>query len=136
MSDIEKHLWLYDTGFFSPTRTAFDHMRSEEEGPYNSWKDFMTAGPFNCNCLCGEPILWWFWRIKGNYLGNDRILDSDIHDYGDDEYTTYDRDIVTLIYGAWDMKNLVQMQIAVKAEDEKEVHAFLKKHGLKAMWDI
>jgi hypothetical protein len=62
-------LWEYNN-FSLFEADVFHHCPYE----YKSWDEFIKSEPFECNCISGNPLLYWYWDNNDNNDDNDIVL--------------------------------------------------------------
>lgn len=100
-----KKLWHYDNYKVD----IFHHCEV-----YLSWQAFIKDDPFNCNCISGNPLLYWYW---------DNNTDEDYDKIADN----FKR--ITLIYRSW-FSGMAKIVILVTPEDEPDIKEFLQKNQM------
>lgn len=103
---MAKKLWEYENQELFEVDN-FHHCPDQ----YNSWQEFINSDALSCNCISGNPLLYWYW-------------DCDNED--DDEYegTPENFKRITLIYRSW-FSGMAKIIILVSPDDEYEIRKFI-----------
>lgn len=114
---MSKKLWEYDN-FSLFEVDNFHHCPNQ----YDSWQAFINSDALSCNCISGNPLLYWYWDGSS--------CSSDEHDEPDEEYGEPIEGIpenfkrITLIYRSW-FSGIAKIIILVSPDDEYEIRRFI-----------
>ena len=138
-----QHLWEQcqnrSLSDFISGEIEYDH---HHDKPYDSWDTFLKTNPHGCNCLYGNPIIYWFWREKGVYeIGENKpkspehLAEYEIDVDEEYEYYAVDEDLLTICYCPWSQPTMTKISINVTKADEPVVREFLKnEQSLRSVW--
>lgn len=94
---------------------------------YNSWQEFINSDALSCNCISGNPLLYWYWDNDSQSL-SDKDCESD--EYGEPiEGIPENFKRITLIYRSW-FSGMAKIIILVSPDDECEIRKFICENQL------
>lgn len=110
-----RKLWEYNNSTLFEVET-FHHCPDQ----YNSWEEFINSSALKCNCIFGNPLLYWYWD------NNDEWGDSEEEDGLEFSLDKKNFKRVVFIYRYWFSK-IAKINILVKPIDEPQIREFIHK---------
>jgi hypothetical protein len=111
---MSKKLWEYDNQALFEVDN-FHHCPDQ----YNSWREFINSDALSCNCISGNPLLYWYWDCD-----NDELSCSSDEKWGPIEGTPENFKRIILIYRSW-FSGMAKIIILVSPDDEYEIRKFI-----------
>lgn len=95
---------------------------------YDSWENFIQdKKALSCNCICGNPLLFWYWDDEESYdaFWDPTGSDENPKDFDQNPEKYFKR--ITLIYKKWQTE-MGSIVIRVNSQNEPEIKKFIIKN--------